>query len=72
MKTKILCALLASGACLCRMAVAEAKAPQTIAELQAEMDKILRETGTPGAAVALVSRDGVEGVAGWGLAGVGT
>lgn len=51
-------------------ASAEAKAPQTIAELKAEIEKILRESGVPGAAVALVSRDGVEWVAGLGLADV--
>jgi len=42
----------------------------TIPELQAEIEKILRETGAPGAAVAIVSRDGVEWVAGLGLADV--
>jgi CubicO group peptidase (beta-lactamase class C family) len=41
---------------------------QSIAELQAEIEKILRESGAPGAAVAIVSRDGVEWVAGLGLA----
>lgn len=70
MKRRILCVLVAVGACVCRVAAAEAKAPQTIAELQAEIEKILRETGTPGAAVALVSRDGSEWAAGLGLADV--
>jgi CubicO group peptidase (beta-lactamase class C family) len=69
-KKRILGLLVAVGACVCRVAAAEAKAPQTIAQLQAEIEKILRETGTPGAAVALVSRDGVEWVAGLGLADV--
>ena len=54
-----------------QIAAAEKKpGPQTIAELRAEIEKILRETGTPGAAVALVSRDQVEWVAGLGLADV--
>lgn len=67
---KILWVLAAACACVCRVAAAEARAPQTIAELQAEIEKILRETGTPGAAVALVSRDGSEWAAGLGLADV--
>ncbi len=70
MKKRILCVLVAVGACVCRIAAAEAKAPHTVAELQAEIEKILRETGTPGAAVAIVSRDRVEWVAGLGLADV--
>jgi CubicO group peptidase (beta-lactamase class C family) len=70
MKKSILCALVAVGICLCRVAAAEAKAPQTVAELQTEIEKILRETRTPGAAVALVSRDGTEWATGLGLADV--
>jgi CubicO group peptidase (beta-lactamase class C family) len=54
-----------------QIAAVEKKAgPQTIAELQAEIETILRETVTPGAAVALVSGDEVEWVAGLGLADV--
>ncbi|HEX2862326.1 MAG TPA: serine hydrolase domain-containing protein, partial [Lacunisphaera sp.] len=70
MKLRILGVLVAVGACVCRVAAADAKAPQTIPELQAEIEKILRETGVPGAAVALVSPDGVEWAAGLGLADV--
>jgi CubicO group peptidase (beta-lactamase class C family) len=70
MKWRIGCVLVAVGACVCRVVAAEAKAPQTVAELQTEIEKILRESGVPGAAVAIVSRDGVEWVAGLGLADV--
>lgn len=55
-------------ACVGRVAAAEAKAPQSLAELQAEIEKILRETRTSGAAVALIARDGSEWSAGLGLA----
>lgn len=47
---------------------AQSSAPRTIGELQQEIEKVLRETGTPGAAVAIVGRDKVEWVAGLGLA----
>lgn len=70
MKKRILCVLVAVGVCVCRLAAAEAKAPQTIAELQAEIEKIVRESGVPGAAVAMVERDGTEWAAGFGLADV--
>jgi CubicO group peptidase (beta-lactamase class C family) len=63
------------GALLCLPAICAAdtqKPPQSIAELQQEIEKVLRETGTPGAAVAIVSRDKVEWVAGFGLADVAT
>ncbi|MEO6992015.1 MAG: serine hydrolase domain-containing protein [Lacunisphaera sp.] len=51
-------------------ALAENKEPQTIPELQQAIEKVLRETHTPGAAVAIVSRDKVEWMAGLGLADV--
>lgn len=47
---------------------AEDKGPQTIEELRHEIEKVLKETNTPGAAVAIVSRDKVEWMAGVGLA----
>ncbi len=42
--------------------------PQNIAELRLAIEKVLRETRTPGAAVAIVSRDRVEWMAGLGRA----
>jgi len=44
--------------------------PQSIPELKAAIEAILRETRTPGAAIAIVSRDKVEWVAGIGKADV--
>ena len=44
--------------------------PQTIPELQTAIEKILQETKTPGAAIAIVSRDKAEWVDGIGLADV--
>lgn len=70
MKSRIFFVFIAVGAWVCRLAATDAKAPQTVAELQVEIEQILRETGTPGAAVAIVSRDGAEWVAGLGLADV--
>ncbi len=58
------------GLALLGMAAAQVSPPQTVEELQEVVEKILRETGTPGAAVALVSGDGVEWAAGVGLAEV--
>jgi CubicO group peptidase (beta-lactamase class C family) len=57
-------------ACLSQIVSAENKGPQTVAELQKDIEKVLRETGTPGAAVAIVSRDKIEWIAGLGLADV--
>lgn len=68
MRQRILSILFAAGACVGRMAAAEVQAPQTLVGLQAEIEQILRETRTPGAAVAIVSRDGVAWTAGIGLA----
>ena len=44
--------------------------PKFIPELQAAIESILKETKTPGAAIAIVSRDKAEWVAGIGLADV--
>jgi CubicO group peptidase (beta-lactamase class C family) len=45
-------------------------APKTAAELQAQIEAILKQTLTPGAGVAIVGRDGPQWVAGLGLADV--
>ncbi len=70
MKKSILCVLVAVGACVSRVVAVEAKTPQNIAELQAEIEKILHGSGVPGASVAMVERDGTEWVAGFGLVDV--
>lgn len=58
-------------ACVGQIAGADKKPSlQTIAELEAKIYEILRETGTPGAAVAIVSRGQVEWAAGVGLGDV--
>ena len=44
--------------------------PKTIPELQAAIEKVLKETKTPGAGIAIVSRDKAEWVAGLGKADV--
>jgi CubicO group peptidase (beta-lactamase class C family) len=49
-----------------------AKPAQSIAELQQQLEKILKDTHTPGMSVAIVHRDGPEWVAGVGLAEVAT
>lgn len=46
------------------------KPAQSIAELQQQLEKILKETHTPGASVAIVGRDGPEWIAGLGTADV--
>jgi CubicO group peptidase (beta-lactamase class C family) len=46
-------------------------AAQSIEQLQQQLQSVLRDTHTPGAAVAIVHRDGPEWVAGLGLADVG-
>lgn len=45
-------------------------APRTTAELRQQIEKVLKDTRTPGAGVAIVKRDGPEWVAGIGLADV--
>jgi hypothetical protein len=42
------------------------KAAQSIAELQQQLEKILKDNHTPGLSVAIVHRDAPEGVAGLG------
>ena len=48
------------------------KPAQSIAELQQQLEKILKDTHTPGMAVAIVHRDGPEWVAGLGKSDVAT
>ena len=48
--------------------LAEDSGPQTIEELQQAVERALKEGRTPGAAVAIVSRDKIEWMAGLGLA----
>ncbi|RXK53237.1 class A beta-lactamase-related serine hydrolase [Oleiharenicola lentus] len=47
---------------------AENTGPQTVEELRQAIEKVLKERQTPGAAVAIVSRDKIEWMAGLGLA----
>jgi len=46
------------------------KPAQSIAELQQQLEKILKDTHTPGVSVAIVHRDGPEWIAGLGKADV--
>lgn len=51
-------------------AAADEAWPRTIPELQAAIERVLKETKTPGAGIAIVSRDKAEWVAGLGKADV--
>ncbi len=51
-----------------QLLLAEDKGPKTIEELRQAIEKVLKDGRTPGAAVAIVSRDKVEWMAGLGLA----
>jgi len=68
----IRCGLLFSLGAMAALAKDEPKPrdPQTTAELQQRIEKILRDTHTPGAGVAIVGRTGPEWIAGIGLADV--
>ncbi len=56
---------------LCHVSGAQVEScPKSIPELQAAIEKVLREGRTPGAAVAIVSRDKIEWIAGIGKADV--
>jgi CubicO group peptidase (beta-lactamase class C family) len=48
----------------------EPKAPQSVADLRQQLEKILKDTHTPGVSVAIVRKDGPEWVAGLGTADV--
>ena len=64
-------ALLILVAALCNSSRADSgSGPQSIPELQAAIEKVLKETKTPGAGIAIVSRDRAEWVAGIGKADV--
>jgi CubicO group peptidase (beta-lactamase class C family) len=49
-----------------------AKPAQSIAELQQQLEKVLKDTHTPGMSVAIVHRDGPEWITGLGKADVAT
>src|ERR1051325_2712140 len=49
---------------------AEQSGPKSIPELQTAIETVLKETGTPGAGIAIVSRDNVEWASGVGMADV--
>src|ERR1700710_924561 len=55
-----------------RAAATREDRPQTIPQLQAAIKKVLKETRTPGAAIAIVSRNQAEWLAGIGQADVAT
>lgn len=68
---RIATALLLLVAALSNTFGADSKSgPQSIPELQTAIETVLKETKTPGAAIAIVSRDKVEWVAGVGKADV--
>jgi CubicO group peptidase (beta-lactamase class C family) len=68
---QIAAALLLWVTALCRTFGADSNSgPKSIPELQAAIEAVLKETRTPGAAIAIVSRDKAEWVAGVGLADV--
>ncbi len=69
---RVLPLLILAFACSCLTAFGEdkAKESQSIAELQTAIEKVLTETKTPGMAIAIVSKDKVEWVAGLGKADV--
>jgi CubicO group peptidase (beta-lactamase class C family) len=54
----------------CSFGADSQSAPRSIAELQTAVEMVLKDTGTPGAGIAIVSRDKVEWVAGLGKADV--
>ena len=68
---RIVTALLLMVTALCNTFGADSKSgPKSIPELQTAIETVLKETKTPGAAIAIVSRDKVEWVAGIGKADV--
>ncbi|HTB83196.1 MAG TPA: serine hydrolase domain-containing protein [Candidatus Sulfotelmatobacter sp.] len=63
--------LLVLAASLCHASASESNSvPKSIPDLQTEIESVLQETKTPGAAIAIVSRDRVEWLAGIGKADV--
>lgn len=72
---KFLISFLLLGVCILPCSVAEPKQEkpaQSIPELRQQIEKILKDTHTPGVSIAIVHRDGPEWVAGLGLADVAT
>jgi CubicO group peptidase (beta-lactamase class C family) len=68
---RIATALLLLATALCRTFGADSNSgPKSIPELQAAIETVLKETRTPGAGIAIVSRDKAEWVAGIGKADV--
>jgi len=71
MTKRIATALLLLVTALCNTFGADSKSgPKSIPELQTAIETVLKENKTPGAAIAIVSRDKVEWVAGLGKADV--
>jgi CubicO group peptidase (beta-lactamase class C family) len=70
MKRIIPITLLSILACLCFADEKNEKPAQSIAELQQQLEKVLKDTHTPGVSVAIVHREGPEWVAGLGQADV--
>jgi CubicO group peptidase (beta-lactamase class C family) len=68
MKPIILILILSTLACLCFAddKSEKQKPAQSIAELQQQLEKLLKDTHTPGVSVAIVHRDGPEWIAGLG------
>jgi CubicO group peptidase (beta-lactamase class C family) len=73
MKTSIIAVLLLLVASICAGDEKKQEPPkpaQSIAELQAQLERILKDTKTPGVSVAIVRRDGAEWIAGLGKSDV--
>jgi len=74
MKMKITVVLLLLAASVCAADEKKKEEPpkpaQSIAELQTQLEKILKDTKTPGVSVAIVRRDGPEWIAGLGKSDV--
>lgn len=66
----LLLCLLTTAGCAQSMKDDTPKTAQSIAELQQQLEKILKDTNTPGMSVAIVHRDGPEWMAGLGKADV--
>ncbi len=66
----LLCVLVIAG-CTKNKKEEAPQPAQSIAELQQQLEKILKDTHTPGMSVAIVHRDGPEWIAGLGKADLG-
>ena len=65
---KLLCALLVAPAILCAQAPAEDPHPKTVDEFRSAVERVLNDTGVPGAGIALVRSNGIEWAGGVGFA----